>query len=443
MSNKEVMAPASKSVSHRMVIGAALAAGTSTLTNVLESDDLNRTMDIMRTCGADIQRQGDGVYTVRGVAGTPRGGSTEPASCYVHESGTTCRLITAVVAAGLGAFRIHGAPRMHERPIGELVNALRMAGVDVRYEQHEGYPPLIIDTLGLSGGSVTIGLDESSQYLSGLLLAAPQSRSMTVNVGGSKVVSWPYVGLTLQAMEDFGVAFTVEIKGDDDQWAKADWRSITDILPGKVRFVVPPGMYRAGDYAVEGDWSNASYFLAAGAVGDSPVTVRGLRRDSIQGDRAMLDILERMGAKIAWDGDAVTVSPAPLTGIKVDMGHCPDLVPTVAVVAAFANGPTTVTNVAHLRIKECDRLASPAAELARAGIKADVFDDGIVVHGVGKENVAVPSGAVFQTYGDHRMAMSAAIFEMTGAPVTVDDPQCVGKSFPAFWQQWKKVSPCA
>jgi 3-phosphoshikimate 1-carboxyvinyltransferase len=441
MNSKTVTAPASKSVSHRMVIGAALAAGTSTLTNVLESDDLTRTVEIMKTCGADIVRQGAGRYSVRGVAGTPRGGSTEPASCYVHESGTTCRLLTAVVACGLGTFRIHGVPRMHERPIGELVAALRMAGADVRYEQHEGFPPLIVEALGLSGGMVTIGLDESSQYLSGLLLAAPQARSMTITVGGAKVVSWPYVGLTLQAMEDFGLRFSVETK-DDEGWHKTDWRTVKDIVPGRVRFVVPPGMYRAGDYTVEGDWSSSSYFLAAGAAGQVPVTVRGLRRDSLQGDRAMLDILRRMGAGVAWDGDAVTVSPAPLKGIAVDMGHCPDLVPTVAAVAAFASGDTTISNVGHLRIKECDRLASPAAELARAGVQCEVRDDGLVVHGAGRENIRIAPGTVFSTYADHRMAMSMAVLEMAGQPVTVDDPACVGKSFPAFWEQWKKVSPC-
>ncbi len=436
---REVEAPPSKSVSHRMVIGAALGVGESRLANVLESDDLKRTMDIMQACGARIERLGEGLYAISGVAGTPAGGFEEPVSCYVAESGTTCRLITAVLAAGLGRFRVHGAPRMHERPIGDLVMALRMLNVGVEWDGKTGYPPIIIDTNGMPGGEVNIGMDESSQYLSGLLLAGPLGKTLTINVTGNKVVSWPYVGLTLKAMEDFGHRFRVEML-EDEAWVEKDWRTIRNVVPGKTRFVVKPGIYHAGDYKVEGDWSNASYFLGAGAIGPDPVRISGLRSDSLQGDRAMLRILQDMGAKVEVEADAVTVHPSKLRGITVDMGDCPDIVPTVAVVAAFAEGPTTVTNVAHLRIKECDRLAGPAAQLAKAGVRVEVHDDGLTVHPAGRESIQAAAGTVFETYGDHRMAMSLALLGFAGVAVELDDPKCVGKSFPGFWRKWARVT---
>ncbi len=433
-----IQAPPSKSVSHRMVMGAALAAGDSVVRNVLESKDLERTMAILSAVGARITAQGPGVYAVRGMAGTPRGGALPdgaPLSCDVHESGTTCRLLTGVLAAGEGRFRIHGAPRMHQRPIGELTMALEHMGVRARFEERPGCPPLVLETAGLEGGDVSIGLDESSQYLSGLLLAAPLSRNgLRVTLGGTKVVSWPYVGLTLQALEDFGLTFTVEINGGDG-WKRADWRALREARPGAVRFAVPSGRYRAGEYTVEGDWSGASYFLAAGAVG-RPLRVTGLKADSLQGDRVLLDILRRMGARIDADVSGITVAPAPLRGIDVDMGACPDLVPTVAMVAAFASGSTTIRNVAHLRIKESDRIAAPAEELRRAGIAVEEHEDGMTVHG-GKPRI--PAGTVFRAHGDHRIAMSAAILGLSGGAVELDEPGVVGKSFPHFWDLWRKV----
>jgi 3-phosphoshikimate 1-carboxyvinyltransferase len=435
----EIEAPASKSVSHRMVIGAALGVGESRLANVLESDDLKRTMEIMQACGSRIERLGDGLYAISGVAGTPAGGRDEPVSCYVAESGTTCRLMTAIVAAGLGRFRIHGDPRMHERPIGELVMALRMLNVGVEWEGKTGYPPLVIDTDGMPGGEVNIGMDESSQYLSGLLMAGPLGKTLTINVTGKKVVSWPYVGLTLKAMEEFGHKFRVEML-EDGQWVEKNWRTIRNVVPGKTRFVVKPGFYHAGDYRVEGDWSNASYFLGAGAVGPNPVRITGLRADSLQGDKAMLKILQDMGARVEIEPDAVTVHPSRLKGITVDMGDCPDIVPTVAAIAAYAEGPTTVTNVGHLRIKECDRLAGPAAQLAKAGIKVDVHEDGLTVHPAGRESIKAPAGTVFEAYNDHRMAMSLSLLCFAGVQVELDDPKCVAKSFPGFWRKWAKVS---
>ena len=203
---------------------------------------------------------------------------------------------------------------------------------------------------------------------------------LTINIGGSKVVSWPYVGLTLQALENFGVPFSVERK-EGGVWSAVDWHTLEQAEPGNVRFRMVPAMYRAGRYAVEGDWSGASYLLAAGAIGPRPVRIEGLRADSLQGDRVMLDILRDMGARIDIEPDAVTVHPSELRGVVADMSRCPDLVPTVAVVAAHASGPTRLWNAAHLRIKECDRIAVPAQELSKVGVRCDEHDDGLTIHG--------------------------------------------------------------
>ncbi|XPV75468.1 MAG: 3-phosphoshikimate 1-carboxyvinyltransferase [Desulfovibrio sp.] len=433
-----VEAPASKSMSHRALIAAALSRGETTLTRVLDSDDLQRTSTCLEAVGARIS--GTSTVNVVGTQAGPVGGKDEPASLYMHESGTSCRLLTGVMGAGKGKFRVHGAPRMHERPIGALTDALESQGVDIHFESAKGFPPFVMDVTKLSGGDVSIPLEESSQYLSGLLLAAPFAETTTIiNVAGRKVVSWPYVALTLQVMRDFGINFSVQTM-IDGEWKDADFAHPETTAPGTIRFIVEPSPYRTPEtYAVEGDWSNASYFLAAGALGPCGVTVKGLKADSLQGDKAIAEILEKMGAQITFADDAVTAAPpatGKLKGITVDMGACPDLVPTVVAVAAFAEGDTTITNVAHLRIKECDRLAAPAAELAKVGGGATIGDDNITIH-----PAPVKAGAKveFKAYGDHRMAMSTALYSLRGINGTVDDPECVGKSFPEFWKKFAPV----
>ncbi len=437
----EVQAPASKSLSHRAVICASLAVGESVLHGVLESDDLDRTRACMQAGGARIEKLGHGEYKIQGVCGTLAGGmleTTGPALMDVGESGTTCRLLTAVLATGNGDFKVFGRGRMHERPIGELVEAVRSLGVEVRYLENEGCPPLLIRSSGMNGGEVAISMEESSQYVSGLLLAAPLARRpLTVSVRGEKGVSWPYVGLTLQTMALFGPQVRVEVR-EEDAWRETDWRALRRVLPGRMRFNVPYGMYMGREAQVEGDWSNASYLLAAGALGPRAVRVRNVSRDSQQGDRVIADILEKMGARVEWEQNAVTVSPAPLRGVHVDMGDCPDLVPTVAMTAAFASGETVISNVAHLQIKECDRLNGTAGELRRAGARVEVMPDGMRILPLrGRPDLA----QTYRTYGDHRMAMSAALLGVPqGAPVRVDNPECVAKSFPDFWKVWAAVT---
>ena len=436
-----LQAPASKSVSHRMLIAASLAEGESLVHHALASADLERTRELLVTAGAVMDDLGGGSWRVSGMPHGPKGGSADvPADCFVSESGTTCRLLTAVLAAGRGSFRIHGVPRMHERPIGALTDALSALGTGIAFEGQPGYPPMVLHASGLKGGDVSLSIDASSQYLSGLLLAAPFcEHALRVTLSGSKVVSWPYVGLTLQVLEDFGIAFTVE-QLESGEWKAVPWKSLTSVKPGELRITVQPGTYRAGEYTVEGDWSGASYLLAAGAVGQEAVLVTGLRADSIQGDRAMLDILRAMGASIDVRDDGILVSPSRLHGVEVDMGACPDLVPTVAMTAAFAEGVTRIVNIAHLRIKECDRLSACAAELARIGVNTEETEDTLTIYGVGPSAPVVPAGTVFRTYNDHRLAMSCSLLGLApGNTADVDDPCVVRKSFPEFWNVWSAL----
>ncbi|EFL50559.1 3-phosphoshikimate 1-carboxyvinyltransferase [Solidesulfovibrio fructosivorans JJ]] len=436
-----VAAPPSKSVSHRAVIAASLAAGTSRVSGLLDSQDITRTRDCMAAMGADFHPQSDGSVIVSGTAGHPQGGDVEhdePQILDVGESGTTCRLLTAVAAAGRGVFEIRGEGRMHDRPIGELVNALLPLGVEILYLEKSGCPPLHMASNGLSGGTASISLEDSSQYLSGLLLAAPLAAApLTVEITGNKTVSWPYVAITLSTLADFSVPFAVETR-DGDAWERVDWRTLTDVIPGQVRFAMRPALYKPRDYAVEGDWSSASYFLAAGAVGKAPVTVTGLRPDSLQGDRAICDILARMGARIEAGPDGITVLPGSLTGQDLDMGRCPDLVPTVATAACFAKGETTIRNVAHLRLKESDRIEAVAENCTQAGAVVTTTPDGMRI-----KPRPLPTGerVEFSAFGDHRLAMSAAIFEMAGIEVALDNPACVAKSFPTFWEKWRTLRP--
>ena len=464
-----IEAPASKSMSHRYLIGAALASGESVVNNTLESQDLEATRAILCEAGARMKPiTGTGVHSaeitgwhVWGMAGKPKGGEGQPLDCNVHESGTTCRLLTAVLAAGEGLFRIHGTGRMHDRPIGELCQVLERLGSGIVYQGKKDCPPLLLQAHGLNpaleDGYARCGMDDSSQYFSGLLLASPMAFSpICLELAGTKAVSWPYVGLTLQCLLDFGIKFQVEIRPRlGVPWIplqETTWRRLADARPGCFRTRIWPGEYRAGEYNVEGDWSAASYFLAAGALGKRPVTVTGLKSDSLQGDRAIIDILEKMGGHIEVRPGSVTVFPSELRGVSLDMGACPDLAPTVAVLAAFAKGSTRISNVAHLRLKESDRIAAPAEELAKTGVMIDALSDGLLINGLGGKTARVRNRPDKPTLGadkslsahnDHRMAMALALLEMRDPELDVrarlDSPDVVAKSFPRFWERWREL----
>ncbi|MEF2231103.1 MAG: 3-phosphoshikimate 1-carboxyvinyltransferase [Pseudodesulfovibrio sp.] len=439
-----INAPASKSLSHRTLIAAALAGGVSRISGALDSDDITRTRDCLAACGAVIE-EADGALRVTGMAEGPRGGNADgkhkdeaPHELFMHEAGTTCRLMTAVAAAGRGTFRVHGAQRMQERPMAELTGALAKLGAGFAFEGKKGFLPFVMTAGGFTGKKVDITLEESSQYLSGLLLAAPLAdHEITISVTGEKAVSWPYVALTLRIMEDFKAGFAVQVRRGR-AWEAAPWRSVKTATPGQIRFVVQPTGYGPADYRVEGDWSNASYFLAAGAVGDRPVLVKGLCADSLQGDRAIMDILSQMGASINVNFDGILVTPSRLRGVRVDMGRCPDLVPTVAAAAAFASTPTIIENVAHLRIKETDRLAACAREVAKTGAATEIGEDSLTIR---PGRLRRGKSIDFSAYNDHRMAMSLSLFGLAGIDVNLDNTACVGKSFPGFWDEWDKIVP--
>ncbi|MDL2216953.1 3-phosphoshikimate 1-carboxyvinyltransferase, partial [Desulfovibrio sp. OttesenSCG-928-M14] len=400
-----VIAPPSKSLSHRSLICAALADGESRLEHVLESDDSARTIDCLKALGADIERLAPGSYKLKGLKGRiVQPEDAGPLSLFVGESGTTCRLLTAVVATGSGCFRVHGAGRMHERPIGELSRALTSLGTSFDFLERPGCPPFVLTACGLDAShlpkaTIAISCAESSQYLSGLLLAAPLvPDGLRILLEGEKAVSWPYVNLTLETMATFGV--NVEVQ--------------KPAIAGALLFKAPFGHYQARALTVEGDYSGASYFLAAGAIGPAAVQVMGLKRDSLQADAALLPLLERMGAQVKWDGDAVTVSPAPLHGIEADMGQCPDIVPTLAALAARAKGRSVFGNAAHLAIKESDRLQAPARELGKIGCRVQVLPDSLVIDPPQNGLAPLPPGQVFSAHNDHRMAMSMALLGLAG-----------------------------
>lgn len=435
MSTIDIKAPSSKSLSHRALICAALATGESLLEGVLDSQDLARTAQCLRNLGATIESRGDKMFVCGiGIKGTAC--SQEMADMNVGESGTTCRLMMGVVTAIPGIYRFHGEGRMHDRPVEHLTDALIQQGVRVTFEEKAGFPPLVMSSPGLTGGEVVINLEQSSQYLSGLLLAAPlASASTSIRLTGKCIASWPYVALTLDSMARSGVPVLLEREAGGE-WLSCTHAAAASLAPSQIRLTVQPGTYRNGDMQVEGDWSNASYFLAAGAAGKQPVRITGLSRESAQGDRYMVDILTRMGAQIRWDGDVITVFPSQLKGVEVNMNSCPDIVPTVAAVAAFARGETVITGAAHLALKECDRIQGPVTELTKAGVNIEARPDGMLIRGT---EGLTPKAVQLNTYGDHRMAMSFSILELGGINVCLDNPGCVAKSFPGFWKAWNVV----
>ena len=434
MHQSPVQAPPSKSASHRALIACALADGDSRLNNLLSSQDLERTRDCLGRLGARI-RDENGSTLVRGMDTRSRRGA-EPVELDVGESGTTCRLLAAVAALTGFVCRISGRGRMHQRPLGSLTRALEALGAQVTCEVEPGCPPLVIDARGIAAGSVGVDLEQSSQFLSGLLLAGPVlSAPLSIGITGSRVVSWPYVALTLQVMRDFGARFRVEASRDGI-WEEAAWETLTRAEPGRIRFTVYPGAYAPRDYSVEGDWSNASYLLAAGALQKKGIRVTGLDPDSTQGDRRILEILQAMGAEVQIYHGEIRVAPKGLRGADLDMGACPDLVPTVAVLATLAGGESRVRNAAHLRLKESDRLGDLAGEIAKTGAEVELHPDGASI----RPPSDPATGPVhFDTHGDHRLAMAFALYGLAGVEYSLSDPDCVAKSFPSFWETWKLV----
>lgn len=400
--------PGSKSYTHRALMAAALAGGESVLTNALAAEDTELTAAALKRLGAGIDWQGTTIRV------TGRSGRWLPARLpiYLGNSGTSMRFLTALAALGEGEYLLTGTDRLCQRPLGELLEALGQAGVQAVSERGDGCPPVRV-TGGLTGGKAQLSGAISSQYLSALLFIGPLAPAgLKIGITG-ELVSRPYVDLTLEVLGDFGISYYRE---------------------GYRYFELPGGQcYLPREYEIEADASSASYFWAAAALTGGRVTITNLSLESSQGDAAFPEVLGRMGCGIESTPAGLTVQGGPLRGVTVDMATMPDLVPTLAVLAAFATGDTVITGVAHLRHKESDRLAAVATELGKLGIEARETDDGLVIRG------GAPQGAVIHTYSDHRIAMSFAVAGLKIPGVAIEDPECVAKSFPDFWQFFKQL----
>lgn len=395
--------PGSKSYTHRLFIAAALSDGKCTITNPLKSEDTMLTLEALKRMGIRAEERSDAVILEGGGGRLIRGGEI-----WLGNSGTSMRLLTAVAALAQGETRLTGTPRMRERPMADMLNALEQIGVDVRSESGDGCPPIIVRGGDVRGGPLTVHCGVSSQYLSGLLLMGPcTDDGLTISLDGDPV-SKPYIDMTLDVMERLGV--TVERRCYQ-------------------RFVVPGGRtYRHGEYAVETDISNASYFWAAAAITGGRVLVKGTSKASRQGDIRIVECLELMGCRVEALKEGVAVTGGPLAAIETDMSDMPDMVPTLAVVAAFAEGTTRISNVPHLKAKECDRLAAVATELRKMGIRAVDTGDGLEITG------GDPTGAEIETYDDHRIAMCFSVAGLRVPGVRILEPHCVEKSFPTYWR---------
>ncbi len=403
--------PGSKSITNRALACAALADGKSRLFGALHSEDTVVMTEALRSLGIDV----DVDTQVATIAVDGCGGNlfSTKADLYVANSGTTVRFLTALVAIGHGTFRLDGTARMRERPIADLVDALQALGVDVQCEQDTNCPPVVIRAAGLTGGAVRIRGDISSQYLSGLLMAAPYARQDThIEIEGD-LVSVPYVDMTLAVMRQFGAHVTTN-----------DGRTYT--IPSQQT-------YSAQDYTIEPDASAASYFWAAAAITGGTVTVEGLSRTSLQGDVAFCECLAAMGCDVQYNNDSITVTGNPLRGIDTNMCDISDTVQTLSAVAMFAESPTTITGVDHIRHKETDRIGNLAIELRKLGAGVEELADGLRVTPQPRQ------GASIATYNDHRMAMSLSLVGLKTPGVIIEDPGCTEKTYPHFFKDLRRL----
>ena len=401
--------PGSKSFSHRALIAAGLAVGHSTLQNLLRAEDTRYTAQALGQLGCHINWEGSACQ-VEGQGGDLK---VPDAPIYLGDSGTSMRFLSAVATLGHGRYVLTGSKRLCQRPIQDLLDALAGLGVAATSEHNNGCPPVIVQARGLAGGPTKVSGGVSSQFLSAILLISPfAARDVEIEVLG-ELVSQPYVDITLNVMEEFGLAYYRQ---------------------GYKYFAVPAGQrYQARHYEVEGDASSASYFLGAAAITGGRVTLTNLNPGSCQGDSSFIKVLEQMGCLVESSPAGVVLQGRPLQATRINMAHMPDLVPTLAVVAAFAPGETVITGVAHLRHKESDRLQAVAAELTKMGIAVQETKDGLRIRG------GQPHGAVIDTYNDHRIAMSFALAGLKTPGVVIADPDCVAKSFPAFWEYFASL----
>ncbi|HUH41064.1 MAG TPA: 3-phosphoshikimate 1-carboxyvinyltransferase [Castellaniella sp.] len=419
-----VVLPGSKSISNRVLLLAALAEGVTQIRGLLDSDDTRVMLAALRTLGVVIDGADHTDLKVTGAACWP----TRQADLFLGNAGTAFRPLTAALALMGGAYRLSGVPRMHERPIGDLVDALRDLGCDIEYESETGYPPLRIATGQPQAGRVIrVRGSVSSQFLTALLLAAPvltarTGHEVTIELDG-QLISKPYILITLNLMARFGV----EVLRDG-------WQRFT--IPAAARYRSP------GQYTIEGDASSASYFLGLGAIAGGPIEVQGAGAGSIQGDIAFADVLQAMGARIRRAEHAMTVTgPIVAQGERLkafdqDFNLIPDAAMTAAVLALYADGPCRLRNIASWRVKETDRIEAMHAELARLGARVESDADSLLVYPMA---AADWRAARIRTYDDHRMAMCFSLASFGPVPITILDPACVSKTYPAYFQDFCRL----
>lgn len=413
--------PGSKSLSNRALLLAALANGTTKVTNLLDSDDVRHMLNALKHLGVKYTLSEDkSVCEVEGL-----GHAFEwqnGLSLFLGNAGTAMRPLTAALCLAnpnsvSAEIVLTGEPRMKERPIKHLVDALLQAGADVQYLEQDGYPPIAIRNTGLKGGKVKIDGSVSSQFLTALLMASPMASADTEIEIIGELVSKPYIDITLNMMKILGV----DVENQNYE---------RFVVKGNQQYQSPK------TFLVEGDASSASYFLAAGAI-KGCVKVTGVGKNSIQGDRLFANVLEKMGAKITWGDDFIQAEQGELVGVDMDMNHIPDAAMTIATTALFAKGETVIRNIYNWRVKETDRLTAMTTELRKVGATVEEGEDFIRVHPL---DLAQFQHAEIETYNDHRMAMCFALVALSNTPVTILEPKCTAKTFPTFFDEFSRIS---
>ncbi len=402
--------PGSKSISHRVLICASLANGESHIKNLLKSEDINYTLLALSKMGAGIKESQKGIVEVKGFNGKPQHFS-DP--IYLGNSGTSMRFLAGVAALGNSRYVLTGDKRMQQRPMGDLLNALAMLDISAESEQGNSAPPITIKGNKKKGGKLSLDCSRSSQYLSSLLMmGATLEHGLDISLS-SPAVSAPYIDLTMDIMEKFKV--------------------YAEKINELEYHVAGNQKYSSGKFTIEPDISNASYFWAAGAITRKMVKVANIKQNSFQGDLRFLNILEQMGCFIEFDANGAGVKGSVLKAVEVDMSDIPDVVPTLSVIAAFAEGKTVIRNIGHLREKECDRIDAVVSQLNKMGIKADQGETWLSVKG------GRPGGALIETFNDHRIAMAFSVAGLRVQGMEIENPGCVAKSFPSFWEVFENI----
>jgi len=411
-----VKVPGSKSITNRALICAAMAKGKSTLSGVLDSEDTRVMVDAWRVLGLELDWNKDSkTLAITGCGGQPPRPS---GALHIANSGTTIRFLTAALAATQGVYTLEGVPRMHERPIQDLLDGLKLLGADVSSTNsiRPDCPPVRVVANGLNGGIAEVAGDVSSQFLSGMMMAAPYARSPVVIRVIGELVSKPYVDMTAAVMRSFGVRIDGVLGENGHEYR-----------------LKSPMSYVSCHYEIEPDASAASYFLGAAAILKGSMRIEGLSFHALQGDVQFARVLEKMGCRISSGDDFIQLDGRPLRGIDINMNAISDTVQTLAAVALFANGPTRVRGVAHNRHKETDRISDLACELRRVGATVEEHDDGLTIH------PTTLQGADLRTYSDHRMAMSLSLLGLKVPGIRILDPRCTQKTYPAFFEDMGKV----